>query len=99
MFKETRAKLRQTEDERESLADQLAETTRQLQDAEKKNLALYEVNRELLQRYSDKSMLDALRQGEPFTGIGGVAVENEIQDYEDRMAEQLREVNVEATEQ
>lgn len=99
MYRETRAKLQQAEAARDDLAAQLAETSRQLQDAEDKNLALYKVNRELMVRYQRKSAWDALRQAEPFSGIRGVAIENELQDYEDRMYEQLREVNVEAAEQ
>jgi chromosome segregation ATPase len=98
MYKETRAKLQETEGARVTLEAQLSETTRQLQDAEKKNLALYQINRELLSQYQEKSVWDALRQREPLTGISAVAIENKAQDIADRMYDQLREVNVEAAE-
>ena len=80
------------------MAAQLAVTTKELQDAEKKNLSLYQVNRELLSQYKEKSAWDALRQREPFTGISEVASENEVQAVEDRLYEQLRDINIEAAE-
>lgn len=98
-YKDTRAKLQETNAAKQTLETQLAATTKELQDAEKKNLSLYEVNRELLGKYQQKSAWDALRQREPFTGINGVAIENQVQDVEDRMYEQLRDINVEAAEQ
>jgi chromosome segregation ATPase len=98
MYKDTRAKLQQTEAEREALELQLADTRKELADAEKKNLALYETNTELLAQYRGKSAWDAIRQREPFTGIRDVSVENQVQGYEDRMYEQLREVNMGAAE-
>lgn len=98
MYKDTRAKLNQTEAERQSLEEQLAATRKELADAEKKNLALYEVNTELLAQYRGKTVWDAIKQREPLTGIRDVSVENQVQDYEDRMYEQLREVNVGAAE-
>ncbi len=98
MYKTTRTKLQETEATRQTVEAQLAATTTALQDAEKKNLALYELNRELSARYAEKSVWDTLRQREPFTGIGQVATENQAQDIEDRNYEQLREVNVEAAE-
>jgi chromosome segregation ATPase len=98
MYKATRAKLQATEAARQTVEAQLASTTTALQDAEKKNLALYALNRELSAQYADKSVWDTLRQREPFTGIGQVATENQAQDIEDRNYEQLREINVEAAD-
>ncbi|MGD9601213.1 MAG: hypothetical protein AB7Q76_16855 [Gammaproteobacteria bacterium] len=98
MYKDTRRELAETVAARDTLTAELAAVRKELADAEKKNRALYEVNAELLAEYRGKSAWDALRQAEPFSGIDGVAVENRIQDYEDRMAEQLRDVNVEAAE-
>ena len=97
-YKETRAKLQETEAARQTLAAQLAVTTKDLQDAEKKNLSLYQMNRDLLSQYKEKSAWDAVRQREPFTGISEVTSENQVQAVEDRLYEQLRDMNIEAAE-
>jgi len=59
----------------------LAFTQQELGTCEGNNLALVEHNMALLGKYGDKSVLDVLKQREPFTGIGAVAVENVLQEY------------------
>ncbi len=77
--------------------EKLTVTTRELQDAEKKNLALYQLNQNLLQRYKQKSVWDALRQREPLTGLNSVSVENQIQTLEDKAYQQLEKNAIDAT--
>lgn len=90
-YKEKAAALRQTETERAELDEQLAATRRQLEDAEKKNLALYELNEEMLTRFAQQGPWDGLLRKEPFSGLKRVEIENLVQDYEDEMGEQLRD--------
>jgi chromosome segregation ATPase len=45
------------------------------------NKQLFDLNRELLARYQQKGLLDAVSQKEPFTGIKAVEIENLVQDY------------------
>jgi chromosome segregation ATPase len=52
---------------------------------EEKNLALYQVSNELLERYRNKGVLAALKQAEPFTGIAKVRMENLWQEYRDKL--------------
>ncbi len=77
--------------------EKLTVTTRELQDAEKKNLALYQLNQNLLQKYKQKSVWDALRQREPLTGLNSVSVENQIQTLEDKAYQQLEKNAIDAT--
>lgn len=46
------------------------------------NKKLYDINMALLDSYNNKGVVDALKQREPFTGIGQVKAENLIQDYQ-----------------
>ncbi len=49
------------------------------------NKQLLDVNRELLDRYQHKGVLDAVSQKEPFTGLKEVEIENLVQDYRYRI--------------
>ena len=93
-YKEKAATLRETEAAKQDFEAQLQKTQRELQDSERKNLALYQANRELMDLYKNKSSWDALVQHEPLTGIKGVEIENILQEYADKSQDQLREVNV-----
>lgn len=93
MFKDMRARHAEAEAAREDLAARLATIETALREAEARNLALYRLNQDVVHQYADKSVLDALRQREPFTGIANVAVENAVQDMEDRLAAELLPVN------
>ena len=48
---------------------------------EKKNLALYRLNQQLMLKYRDKGLLATLEQHEPFTGIKKVEMENLLQEF------------------
>ena len=56
-----------------------------VQACEEKNLALYELGSDLLRRYRNKSVMDALKQAEPFTQLEKVKMENLLQEYAEKM--------------
>ncbi len=56
-----------------------------VQACEEKNLALYELGNDLMRRYRNKSVMDALKQAEPFTQLEKVKMENMLQEYAEKM--------------
>jgi chromosome segregation ATPase len=86
----------ETEAARAALETNLAATTRELADAERKNLALYELNREVLGEFDREGPWDGLLRKEPFTGFKRVEVENLVQEYEQKMLDQVRTGNLKA---
>ncbi len=56
-----------------------------MQACEEKNIALYQLGTDLLQRYRSKSVMDALKQAEPFTQLEKVKMENLLQEYSEKM--------------
>jgi len=61
---------------------------RRAADREAKNLALYLVANEILSRYEEFSLGNALRAKEPFVGLTRTKLENLVQDYQDKILEQ-----------
>jgi chromosome segregation ATPase len=57
-------------------------------DRQAKNLALYQIALEILERYEKFSLGDAVKAREPFTGITRVKLQNQVQDYQDKLAGQ-----------
>ncbi len=90
-YKDTGRTLRDSEAEKTSLQGQLNATRAELADAEKKNLALYQTNRELIDKYKQKSRWTSLLQKEPFVGFKQVEIENQAQTFEHDNAAQLRD--------
>lgn len=76
------------ENDRAKLAGQVIELQRKLADREAKNLALFKLANEILKRYERFGLGDALAAKEPFTGISRVKLENLVQDYQDKLADQ-----------
>lgn len=56
-----------------------------IQSCESKNRKLYELNAELLDRFNNKTALDAFLQAEPFTQLKKVEIENLLQEYRDKI--------------
>lgn len=54
-------------------------------DRERQNLELYKTAREILRRYADFSTGRALAAREPFSGIAKARLEEQIQDYSDKL--------------
>ncbi|MEO8006258.1 MAG: hypothetical protein ABI771_15190 [Betaproteobacteria bacterium] len=63
----------------------LARQVQLIQTCEEKNTALYKVGTDLLGRYRNKGVVDALKQAEPFTQIERVKMENLWQEYHDKL--------------
>ena len=74
--------------DRAKLAAQVIELQRKLADREAKNVALFKLGNEILTRYERFGLGDALAAKEPFTGIARVKLENLVQDYQDKLADQ-----------
>lgn len=58
---------------------------RTLADRESRNLELYKVGKEVLDRYENFAFGRALLAREPFTSLSRVKLENLVQDYQDKL--------------
>ena len=96
-YKEQAAVLRATQADLADTQATLAATSAELADAEKKNLALYQLNKKILAEFEQEGPWDGLLRKEPFTGLKRVEIENLVQEYEYEMGAHVRDVNVEAT--
>jgi len=77
-----------SEAERAKLASESIILKRKVEDRERKNLELFKTANEILTRYEKFGLGDALAAKEPFTGITRVKLENQVQDYQDKIADQ-----------
>jgi hypothetical protein len=73
---------------RAQLAIQAATLQRTVDDREIKNFALYKLGCEILTRYEQFSLGDALSAKEPFVGLSRVKLETLVQDYKDKLLNQ-----------
>jgi chromosome segregation ATPase len=72
--------------EQVKLADEaVIELERLVADRQAKNLVLYKIANEILQRYQKFGLGDALTAREPFVGITRVKLQNLVQDYQDKI--------------
>jgi DNA repair exonuclease SbcCD ATPase subunit len=78
-----------TETERARLAALDLQLQRTVADRETKNLALYKLADEILTRYGKSGIGDALLDKEPFIGVSRVKLENLVQDYKDKLRDQI----------
>jgi len=76
------------ETERAKLAMQVIVLQRLVADREVKNMELFKIGNEILARYEKFSLGEALLAKEPFTGITKVKLENQVQDYQDKLIDQ-----------
>jgi hypothetical protein len=76
------------EAERAKLADDKLVLDRRVAYLETKNAELYKLGNEILNRYEDFSLGNALSEKEPFVGITRVKLENLVQDYQDKLLDQ-----------
>ncbi len=74
--------------EHNKLTSEIVLLKRKLADREAKNRELYKLASEILTRYEKFGLGDALAAREPFTGIARVKLENLVQDYSDKIADQ-----------
>lgn len=92
----TNATLRDAQADVQLLHSAVQERDHWIADCQARNDSLYQTNTELLEAYRDKGAFDALKQREPFTGVGSVKVENTVQEYQFKL-EDLRTVKFEPT--
>ena len=76
------------EGERAKLATKVVELERKVSEQRTKNLAMFKIGNEVLSRYEKFGLGTAIAAREPFTRNMRVKLENLVQDYEDKLAEQ-----------
>ncbi|RYD81230.1 MAG: phage major capsid protein [Verrucomicrobiaceae bacterium] len=76
------------EAERGSLAAQKIELDRLVADQRRKNLEMFKIGNDILDRYKNFGLGTALGAREPFVGTTRVKLQNLVQDYKDKLAEQ-----------
>jgi chromosome segregation ATPase len=85
------------EAQRAKLESQAIVLQRRVDDAETKNLALYQIGKEVLNRYEKFGLGTAITAREPFVGITKVKLENLVQDYSDKLSDQIVKPGAPAT--
>ena len=73
---------------RAQYATQAALLQRTVEDRETKNLALFKLGNEILTRYENFGLGDAMTAREPFVGLTRVKLENLVQDYKNKLLDQ-----------
>lgn len=79
-LRDLKEKLRLQAELNEQITGRLQQQTDNFSRCYHNNQKLYGINQDLLEKYQKKSILDVIRQNEPFTGEARVDVENLIQD-------------------
>jgi hypothetical protein len=79
---------RVSEEQRAKLAGEVADLQQKLADREAKNLALFMLGNQILNRYEEFSLGNALRAKEPFVGSTRTKLENLVQDLQDKLDDQ-----------
>ncbi|HTB81768.1 MAG TPA: phage major capsid protein [Opitutaceae bacterium] len=74
--------------QRAKLADDNLVFERRVTYLETKNVALFNLGNEILTRYEEFSLGNALAAKEPFVGVTRVKLENLVQDYQDKLLDQ-----------
>jgi cell division septum initiation protein DivIVA len=88
-FRETAQALKEVETDRNTLRGQLQTRERELSTCIDRNVGLYDLNKEVLDRLEKKGVWSSLTEKEPFTKIQRTRLENLIDGYRER-AEELR---------
>ena len=78
---------RTKEAERARLLDKTMSLQNTVADRERRNLELYGVGKEILDRYENFAFGKALLAREPFTGLAKVRLEEQVQDYKDQLTD------------
>ncbi|HEX4084284.1 MAG TPA: hypothetical protein VHY22_05195 [Chthoniobacteraceae bacterium] len=78
-----------TEGKRAKLADLSIHLQRTVDDQKRKNTQMYQLGMEVLNRYEKFGLGDALTAKEPFIGVTRTKFETLVQDYEDKLTDQL----------
>lgn len=78
---------RAKEAERSRLLDKSLRLEHTVADRERRNLELYHLGNEILDRYEKFALGRALLAREPFTGLAKVRLEEQVQDYKDKISD------------
>ena len=76
------------EAQRAKFESQAIALQRRVEDDENKNVALYNIGKEVLNRYEKFGLGTAITAREPFVGTTKVKLENLVQDYSDKLLDQ-----------
>jgi hypothetical protein len=76
------------EAQRAKFESQVTVLQRRVEDDENKNIALYKLGKEVLNRYEKFGLGTAITAREPFVGTTRVKLENLVQDYSDKLMDQ-----------
>ena len=87
-YEQIQTAAQKSEAERAKLASESIILKRKVEDRERKNLELFKTANEILTRYEKYGLGEALSAKEPFTGIARVKLENQVQDYQDKIADE-----------
>ncbi len=87
-YAELTAFTQKKEIERAKLADRVIKLDRQVQDQQFKNIAMYKLGVEILDRYEKFGLGEAVLAREPFVGATRVKFQNLIQDSQDKLVDQ-----------
>jgi len=87
-YEQIQTAAQKSEAERAKLASESIILKRKVEDRERKNLELFKTANEILTRYEKFGLGEALSAKEPFTGIARVKLENQVQDYQDKIADE-----------
>jgi chromosome segregation ATPase len=79
---------RSKEAERAQLASKVVVLDRKVSERERQNLELYKTGKEILTRYENFGLGNALLAREPFVGTARVKMQNQVQDYQDKLMDQ-----------
>jgi chromosome segregation ATPase len=74
-----------TEAARAKLSDEAIVLQRRVDYLEPRNMALFKLGNDILDRYANFSLGNALAEKEPFVGVTRVKLENLVQDYKDKL--------------
>ena len=88
-FRETITQMHGVETERTQLQQQLDQSKAAFDVCAERNYSLFEVDNEVLDRYSHQGMFSYMARGEPFTRIKRTQIDNLVLEYKER-AQQLR---------
>jgi len=87
-YEQIQTAAQKSEAERAKLASESIILKRKVEDRERKNLELFKTANEILTRYEKYGLGEALLAKEPFSGIARVKLENQVQDYQDKIADE-----------
>jgi chromosome segregation ATPase len=88
-FRETATNLKDAEADRAKLRKDLSDRDRAFDTCAVNNLQLYEINRDILDRYEHIGLFTKVSAHEPFTKITRIRIENLVDEYRER-AQALR---------